>query len=445
MEDDELGRETAAEVDRIAPPPELDRSPGATPADEPAPPPDAPVPSGAFAALRHRNFQLFYAGQLLSLVGTWMQSTAQGWLVLDLTNSELLLGVVTAVASVPTVLFSLYAGALADRADKRRIIMAANAASLVLALLLAVLTHTRTVTYPAVLAIAFALGTANAFEIPTRQSFFVELVGRDDLPNAIALNSAQFNATRIVGPAVAGWLIGTAGTAACFYANAASYLFVLAGLRAMRLPVFRRPERRAGTLETIREGLAYIRSDRLSRTLVCLIAVFSVLGFPYVMLMPVFARDILRVGAHGLGWLLAATGAGALAGGIALAAAGERIPRGRIMLGASLGFCAAVFAFAGSRSFPLSLALLALVGFTMVLNNATVNALLQSTVPDHLRGRVMSVYVFMFVGTAPVGALQAGALSKALDAPTALQIGAAVLAVVVIAVAWRVPELARAR
>lgn len=445
MEDDELGRERAAGIDDIAPPPELDRSPAATPADEPAPPPDASVPPGAFAALRHRNFQLFYAGQFLSLVGTWMQSTAQGWLVLNLTNSELLLGVVTAVASAPTVLFSLYAGALADRADKRRIIVAANAAALVLALLLAVLTHTRTITYPTVLAIAFALGTANAFEIPTRQSFFVELVGRDDLPNAIALNSAQFNATRIVGPAVAGWLIGTAGTAACFYANAASYLFVLAGLKAMRLPAFRRPEKRAGTLETIREGLAYIRSDRLSRTLVCLIAAFSVLGFPYVMLMPVFARDILRVGAHGLGWLLAATGAGALAGGIALAAAGERIPRGRIMLGASLGFCASVFAFAGSRSFAISLALLAVVGFTMVLNNATVNALLQSTVPDHLRGRVMSVYVFMFVGTAPVGALQAGALSKALDAPAALQIGAAVLAVIVIAVAWRVPELARAR
>lgn len=445
LEDDAPGRERAAGLDPIAPPPELGRSPAATPADEPAPPPDAPLPSGAFAALRHRNFQLFYAGQFLSLVGTWMQSTAQGWLVLNLTNSELLLGVVTAVASVPTILFSLYAGALADRSDKRRIIVLANAAALVLALLLAVLTHTRTVTYPAVLAIAFGLGTASAFEIPTRQSFFVELVGHGDLPNAIALNSAQFNATRIVGPAVAGWLIGTAGTAACFYANAVSYLFVLAGLRAMRLPAFRRPRRRVGTLETIREGLAYIRGDRLARTLVCLIAAFSVLGFPYVMLMPVFARDVLRVGAHGLGWLLAATGAGALAGGIALAAAGERIARGKVLLGASLGFCVSVFAFAGSRSFPLSLALLAAVGFTMVLNNATVNALLQAAVPNHLRGRVMSVYVFMFVGTAPIGALQAGALSHALDAPAALQIGAAVLVMIVMAVAWRMPELARAR
>ncbi len=413
--------------------------------DSPPPPPAAPVGLPALAALRHRNYRLFYAGQFLSLVGTWMQSTALGWLVLNLTDSELLLGVVTAAASAPVVLFSLYAGALADRADKRRIIMRANLAALVFAFLLGLLTYTETVTYPAVLAIAFVLGTANAFELPTRQSFFVELVGKDDLPNAIALNSMQFNGSRIVGPAIAGWLIGTAGTAACFFANAASYVFVLAGLRAMRLPAFRPPEKREGTLETIREGLAYIRGDRLVRTLVCLIAAFSVLGFPYAMLMPVFARDILQVGAHGLGWLLTATGVGALAGGIVLAVAGHLIPRGRIMLGAALGFCASVAAFAASRSFALSVALLVLVGFTMVLNTATVNAILQSVVPNHLRGRVMSVYVFMFIGTAPIGALQAGAVSRALDAPAALQLGAVVLAAILLAVAWRVPEIARVR
>ncbi|HEU4557868.1 MAG TPA: MFS transporter [Longimicrobium sp.] len=414
-------------------------------ADAPPPPPAAPVGLPALAALRHRNFRLFYAGQFLSLIGTWMQSTAQGWLVLNLTDSELLLGVVTAAAAAPVVLFSLYAGALADRADKRRIIVIANTAALVLAFLLGLLTYTGTITYPAVLAIAFGLGTANAFELPTRQTFFVDLVGKDDLPNAIALNSAQFNGTRIVGPAIAGWLIGTVGTAACFFANSASYLFVLAGLRAMRLPAFRPPERHEGTLETIREGLAYIRGDRLVRTLVCLISAFSILGFPYVMLMPVFARDILQVGATGLGWLLAASGTGALAGGIVLAAAGHRIPRGRLLLGASFCYCAAVAAFAGSRSFSLSLVLLAAAGFSMVLNTATINALIQSTVPDRLRGRVMSVYVFMFIGSTPIGALQAGALSRALDAPTALQLGVAVLAMIMLAVAWRVPELGRAK
>lgn len=374
-----------------------------------------------------------------------MQSTAQGWLVLNLTNSELLLGVVTAVSSLPTFLFSLYAGAVADRADKRRIIVWANAAALVLALLLGILTSTRWITYPALLSIAFLLGTANAFEVPTRQSYFVDLVGREDLPNAIALNSAQFNATRIVGPAIAGWMIGVAGTAACFYANSVSYVFVIIGLMMIRLPAFRAPERREGTLETIREGLAYIRSVRMIRTLVWLIAAMSVLGFPYVMLMPVFARDILHVGAKGLGALLAATGAGALAGGLALAALGSRYRRGRVMLGGSLGFCAAVFAFAMSRSFALSLVLLALVGFTMILNNANANALLQSIVPNRLRGRVMSVYIFMFVGTAPLGALQAGAVSRWLGAPAELQIGAVLLVAILLYAAWRVPELANAQ
>jgi MFS family permease len=412
----------------------------------PAPPRPSPRRrAGTFAALRHGNFRLFYAGQALSLIGTWMQSTAQGWLVLNLTNSAFKLGVVTAVGSLPTFLFSLYAGAVADRADKRRIIVWANAVAGVLALLLAVLTQTQWVTYAMVLAIAFVLGAANAFEVPTRQSFFVDLVGKDDLPNAIALNSAQFSGTRIVGPAIAGWMIGVAGTAACFFANAVSYLFVIASLLRMRLPPFRAPEVRDGTLENIREGLAYIRSVRMVRTLVWLIAAMSVLGFPYVMLMPVFARDVLRVGAKGLGALLAATGTGALAGGIWLAAAGARYRRGRMMLTGSLAFCVTLFCFAASRSYPLSLVLLGLIGFTMILNNANANALLQSVVPNHLRGRVMSVYVFMFVGTAPISALQAGAVSHWLGAPAALQLGAVALTATLLLAAWRVPELANAR
>ena len=407
-------------------------------------PPPAPARGGTFAALRHRDFRLYYVGQLLSLIGTWMQSTAQGWLVLNLTNSTLKLGVVTAVASLPTFLFSLYAGALADRSDKRRIIVWANVAALAAAVALGVLTQTALVTYPVVLALAFLLGTSSAFEIPTRQSFFVELVGKDDLPNAIALNSMQFNATRIVGPAIAGWMIGVAGTAACFFANGVSYVFVIASLLGMRLPPFRAPERRVGTLENIREGLAYIRSVRAVRALVWLIAAMSVLGYPYVMLMPVFARDVLQVGARGLGTLLGATGFGALAGGLALAALGGRFRRGRVMLVASLSFCVVLFCFAASRSFPLSLGLLAVVAFTMVMNTANANALLQSVVPDHLRGRVMSVYVFMFVGTAPLGALQAGAVSRWLGAPAALQIGAVVLAATLLVAAWRVPELRNA-
>jgi len=404
-------------------------------------PPAVPLVASAFASLGHRNFRIFWIGQFLSLSGTWMQSTAQGWLVLELTNSELLLGLTTAAASAPVLLFTLYAGVVADRMDKRRIIIAAQAASLVIALAMAVLTDTGHITFGWILLLVVLLGTANAFEIPTRQSFFVDLVGKQDLTNAIALNSAAFNLTRIIGPAIAGFLIGTVGIAAAFYLNAVSYLAVIAGLLLIRLPPFRRPERTRSVLENMGEGFGWIRANRLPSTLVGLVAASSVLAFPYVMLLPVFARDILQVGAPGLGALLAASGAGALAGGIALAAIGNRVRRGPLLLGASVSFSVLVAAFALSSSFTLSMVLLAAAGFAMILNNATVNALLQSLVPDELRGRVMSVYVFMFLGMAPLGSLQAGALARWIGAPLALAIGATSLLLVTLAVWWRVPEL----
>jgi MFS family permease len=222
----------------------------------------------------------------------------------------------------------------------------------VVALALAVLTHAGWITYPLLLVLVFLLGTANAFEIPTRQSFFVDLVGKDDLGNAIALNSAAFSGTRIVGPAIAGVLIGTVGIAASFYVNALSYVGVLIALLMMRLPRFRPPERTTGTLENLREGFAFIRSDRRVRTVVWLVAAMSVSVFPFVMLLPIFARDILEVGPTGLGWLMAASGAGALAGGMALAAWGSRMPRGRLILVSCSAFALFVAAFAVSRSFP---------------------------------------------------------------------------------------------
>jgi MFS family permease len=407
-------------------------------------PPSTEGGGRAFGALRHRNFRVFYVGQLLSLAGTWMQSTAQGWLVLELTNSALKLGVVTAVTSLPTLLFTLWAGDLADRRDKRRIILAAQSVSLSAALVLAVLTGTGRITYGALLGLVFVLGTASAFEIPTRQSFFVELVGPADLPNAIALNSSAFNATRIVGPALAGLVIGAAGVAACFYANAVSYVAVIIGLLMMRLPRFVPRPRTSSTVESIREGLAYIRSDRLVRTLVWLIAGMSVTALPYVMLLPVFARDVLRVGAPGLGSMLSATGAGALVAGMLLATGRVPVPRGRLIVGATVAYASALIGFALSTWFPLSLVLLACAGFTMILNNASVNALLQSRVPDRLRGRVMSVYVFMFVGMTPLGALQAGALAKWIGAPYALACGAGALLLIIGWVAANVPELVAA-
>src|SRR5690349_5563680 len=228
---------------------------------------------GTFAAFRHRDFRIFYSGQILSLVGTWMQSTAQGWLVLELTDSELLLGLVTAAGSLPILMFTLYAGVVADRRDKRAIILAAQCASLLLALALALLTGSGRITIGWILGLVFLLGIANAFEIPTRQSFFVELVGKEDLTNAIALNSSAFNLTRVVGPALAGMLIGTAGIAACFFANAVSYCAVIAGLLAMRA----RPARAAPAAESLRdtmgEGFRFILGSRLTTALVGLVAV----------------------------------------------------------------------------------------------------------------------------------------------------------------------------
>jgi MFS family permease len=374
-----------------------------------------------------------------------MQSTAQGWLVLELTDSEFLLGLVTAAGSLPVLFFTLYAGVVADRMDKRRILLAAQTVALLQALAMAVLTGTGAITFPAVLLLVLLLGTANAFEIPTRQSFFVELISREDLSNAVALNSSAFSATRIVGPAVAGALIGTVGIAAAFYANAVSYLAVIVGLLLIRLPRPEPVERTASTAENLREGLAFIRDHRLIATLVALVAAISIFGFPFVMLMPVFARDVLQVGAAGLGWLLAASGAGSLAGALVLAGLPRRFPRGPLLLVSSIGFTLFLAGFALSRSFALSLALLAAMGFTMILNNATTNALLQSLVPDALRGRVMSVYVFMFLGMAPLGALQAGTLARWIGSPLALLSGAAIL-LVLIAIAWlRTPALREIR
>ncbi|HEU0015366.1 MAG TPA: MFS transporter [Longimicrobium sp.] len=394
--------------------------------------------------MRHRNFRVYYVGHLLSLTGTWMQSTAQGWLVLELTDSEMLLGLVTAVSALPTFLFTLYAGVVADRRDKRAIIMTAQVCAFVFVTVLAVLTGTDRITYGILLVLVFLVGTANAFEVPTRQSFFAELVGRDDLPNAIALNSAAFNATRIVGPAVAGAVIGTLGIAACFFANSVSYAAVVTGLLMMRLPPFRAPERTQSTWENVREGLAFIRGNRLVRTLVWMIAAMSILAFPFTMLLPVFARDVLGVGAPGLGWMLSASGAGAFTAGIALAAGGMRRGRGKLIIGACGTFCVLLLAFALSPSYPLSLGLLAAVGFTMILNNASINALLQARVPNRLRGRVMSVYVFMFIGMAPLGSLQAGALARWFGAPTAVAIGATAMLAVLAYITLRIPELRRA-
>jgi MFS family permease len=404
------------------------------------------VPLSPFAALRHRNFRLFWTGQLISLTGTWMQSLAQGWLVLQLTDSAFWVGLVSFTGSVPILLFSLPAGVYVDRADKRRLVMLCQALMGAAALVLTILVGTGRVAAWHVAALAGFMGLLNSVEIPARQSFIVELVGKEDLTNAIALNATAFNATRIVGPAVAGLLVAHVGLTVCFLLNALSYGAVLVGLDRIRLAPRERAAAAGDALHRFREGLGFVRGDRRVAALVANTAVLSVLGFPYVVLLPVFARDVLRVGADGLGVMSAAVGFGALVSAFGLAAFGVRARRGRLVTWAGPAFAVAVVVFAWARWFPLVLAALGAAGFCMVLNNAASNTLLQGIVPDHLRGRVMSLWALSFVGLAPLGALQAGWLAGRIGAPAAVALGGALAGLATLWL-WRraAPEVAAIR
>lgn len=399
----------------------------------------------AFEALAHRNFRLFLFGQTVSLTGTWMQSIAQGWLVLQLTNSPFYVGLVSALGSLGVLLFTLYAGIIADRSDKRRMVVVTQTLQMFQAFALAALVWSGHVTTGSVMALAAFLGVVSAFDIPTRQAFLVEMVGKPDLMNAIALNTSVFNLTRVLGPVVAGFLIGAQGVAICFFLNGVSYLAVIVSLLAMRLPPWT-PRVAAGTAwQGFREVVAYLRSDRRVSALVALTAFISIFGFPYLVLLPVFARDVLRVGAAGYGMLSAAVGVGAVTGALTVAVLAHRIPKGRTLVAAGSLFGVLLALFAASRAFSVALTLLALVGAAMIVNNALTNTLLQTLVPDELRGRMMGFYSFMFVGMAPVGAFQAGVFGERLGTPAAIAAGGIVSALAVAIAGWRVPELRGAR
>jgi len=394
---------------------------------------------GAFA---HLNFRLFFFGQGVSLIGTWMQSVALGWLVLELTNSPFAVGLNQALRSLGVLVFTLYAGTVVDRVDKRRLIIWTQLLQMGEALTLGLLVSLRALRVWEVMVLATGFGVVNAFDIPARQSFIVELVGRDDLMNAIALNSSMFNAARIVGPAVAGVLIGVAGSAACFFLNGLSYIAVLAGLGAMRLPAFRRRPAAGSAWEGFRQGWAFIRGNRTVLVLVGLVAVFSVFGFPFLVLMPVFARDVLHVGARGYGALMASVGVGAMLGALALALGGRRASPSRTLLASAAVFSLLLGVFTLTRVLVAALVVLALVGWAMIVTTALSNTILQTLVPDDLRGRVMAFYAFVFVGFAPLGAFQAGFVAERVGAPWSIAAGALVCLVAVAYVATRgAPEL----
>jgi MFS family permease len=381
-------------------------------------------------ALRHRNFRLFWFGQVASLTGTWMQGVASGWLVLTLTNSALLLGVVQAAGSIPILLLTMFGGVIADRYDKRRVLLVAQSLMMLQAAILAALSLAHLIHLWHVIVLAVFLGILSSVEVPTRQAFHVELVGKDDLQNAISLNSTAFNLTRIIGPSIAGFVVAQAGVGGCFVLNAVSFLAVLGGLVMMRGP-FAPPRAGAGSpLHEMREGLRYVVRTPRVRGLVINVAAISVFGMPYATLMPVIARDVLHGGPRTLGFLSAAAGAGALCGALLLASRGSGRPRfetrARVVLAGHVAAAAALIALAFAQSFRLTAVLLGVIGAAIILAVATTNTLLQSIVPDELRGRVMGVHVTVFLGFAPLTAMIAGTLAQVAGIQGALLVDGAV-------------------
>jgi MFS family permease len=379
-----------------------------------------------FAALRYRNYRLWFIGQALSLMGTWMQSVAQGWVVYQITGSRFALGAISFANTIPTLFLMLPAGAVADRVSRRTLLIWTQTAMMLCAFILTALTAAGVLQVWHVAVLAFALGVANSFDAPARQSLAVEMVeDRRDLMNAIALNSTMFNLGRVVGPAVGGVVLAALGPAWCFGLNGVSFLAVIGALLGMRLPPHPAPTSREPLTQQGAAGLRYIRTNGPVRLIILLLGVSTLFGFSYSTLMPAYAVDVLRVGETGLGLLTTSVGVGALAGSLTVASLGHVRRKGRLLLAGSCLFPTALLGFAFSRSFPLSLALLAAVGFGFVLQNTTSNTIVQMLVPDHLRGRVMAVYTLTFFGTMPFGSLLVGSIAQVLGPTVAVAIGAA--------------------
>jgi MFS family permease len=401
-----------------------------------------PTPGRALGALRHRNYRLFLTGQVISTIGTWMQSVAMPWLALQLTHSGFLVGLVLAVQFTPVLLGSQFGGIIADRYGKRRILLVTQSAFTIPSFALFLLSSSGHAQYWEVLVAAAATGTINLFDVPARQSFLIDMVGKPDLMNAIALNSSVFNGAAVIGPSVAGVIIGLVGVPICFLANSISYLAAVGALLLMRnLPTVVREQHQQHWLRRIAEGAAYARREPVVGLLLVVVAVFSLFAMNRLTLMPLFADQVLHVGAAGFGFLMGAMGLGALAGALTLAffpALGAN-PQRQFWLG--MIWVAALLTFSFSRVFPLSLATLLVAGYCQISFVATANNRIQTLTPDNLRGRVMALYAQALIGVGPVGSTQAGALATLFGAPWAMAIGAAVAGAVVVAVRLLRPEV----
>ena len=384
---------------------------------------EAPTALALLRVFRHRNYRLFFTGQLVSLMGTWMQSVAQGWLVYSMTHSPFLLGLTSFASQIPLFFMSAFGGAIADRVERRRLLIVTQSLSMVQAGLLATLTLTGLVQVWEVMALALCMGLINAFDVPTRQAFTIDMVGREDLRHAIALNSIMFNLARIVGPTAAGILVAVAGEGVCFALNSVSYAAVLTSLVLMHVAA--KPKRvTEHPLRELKAGAAYAWRTRQIRVSLMLVAVCGAFGAAYIPLMPAVARDVLHQGSEGLGFLMGSVGAGALLGAYALARLHERhLTLAPVLAAASFG--ASLILFSNSHSLALSMALLLPTAFSLMLLGGSTNTILQTVAEDHFRGRVISFYTMSFVGMMPWGSLILGTLASHIGIGHAITIGGA--------------------
>jgi predicted MFS family arabinose efflux permease len=394
-----------------------------------------------FAALKHRNYRLWFYGQMVSLMGTWMQMTAQGFLVFELTRSSAFLGYVGFASGIPSWLLTMYGGVVADRMSRRKLLIITQCAMMILALILAMLTFFGIVQPWHILLLAFGLGLANAFDAPARLAFISEMVDRKDLTNAVALNATMFNSAIIVGPAVAGIIYAAFGPGWCFTINGISFIAVIAALMAMRLQPHMQTTERSSTLSALKEGISYVRHQPIIRTLMGLVASVSLFGMALGTLMPAWSIEILHGDATTNGMLFSARGVGSLIGALAIASLGRATFRGKLITAGSLFFPAFISLFALVHILPVSLLLMAFIGFASIFVLNLSNAMIQSLAPDNLRGRVMGVYSTIFMGSIPLGALILGVIAEHAGVAEAALLSATAAFVVACVVWFFVPKI----
>ncbi len=395
-----------------------------------------------FRSLRYRNYRLFFSGQSISLIGTWIQRIAMPWLVYSLSGSPFLLGVVGFAGQIPTFLLAPFAGVLSDRWNRYHILLTTQILAMLQALVLAALFLSGTIKVSHIVILSIILGCINAFDVPARQSLLIEMVDKpEDLGNAIALNSSMVNSARLLGPSLAGILIASTGEGICFLINGLSYLFVIASLLFMKLKPKKREIKHPHILKSLQEGFSYTFGFAPIKSIILLLALISLVGVPYAVLMPVFVKEILHGDSHTFGFLMGASGIGALSGAVYLASRKTVLGLGRIIPLAAGIFGSGLIIFSLSRFFLLSLILMVVSGVGMMLQLASGNTIIQTIVDDDKRGRVMSIYSMAFMGTAPFGSFLAGSMASLLGAPNTLLIGGVLCIAGAAIFARKLPEL----